>query len=362
MKILLFPELSTSGGINSFFYDLLKIHKNNKIDTIIVLPSNIDKNTINEISKSGFGIDLVQPRKQIFKKPYLSLFYEMVYYKKPLKKHKPDIVIANMGTPGLNFALFFSKYPLIYILHTYPPKFSWKTRCFFSIPRYFLSKKKRIYSVSDFAKNRIVDYWRIEKNYVEVIYNSFHNDDNNTSYYGEKKIILTLGHLEKYKNPLLWIKIAKTITSQYSNVEFIWLGEGKLYDKCIALSINHKNIKFLGYQSNVIEFYKKAYIYIQPSEIESLGMSVIDALSYGIPVIVSNNGGLPETIQNKISGFICLNKEHCFVQKISLLIERPEIRELMGKNARMYAKNVFNPDIQNKKIMTLYKSISLYNE
>ena len=362
MKILLFPELSTSGGINSFFYDLLKIHFKNKIETTVVLPNNIDENTIKEIKRFGFNIDLIQSRKQIFKNPYLSLFYEIIYYKKPLNKHKPDLIVANIGTPGLNFALFFYNYPLIYILHTYPPKFSWKTKLFFSIPRYFLSKNKRIYTVSFFAKNRILDYWIIKNKYVEVIYNSFHNDDNNTSERCEKKIILTLGHLEKYKNPFLWIKIAKAITSKYSNVEFIWLGEGKLFDSCIALIKNHKNIKFLGYQSNVGEYYKKAYLYIQPSEIESLGMSVIDALSYGIPVVVSNNGGLPETIQNEICGFLCINQEVCFVQKISLFIEKPEIRNIMGENAREFAKNVFNPDIQNKKIMTLYKNVLLGNE
>lgn len=357
MKTIIFPELSSSGGINSFFFDLLNIHSKNNIETTVVVTNNVDEKIKNKIIKFGFNIYIIPIRNELFLLPYFSLLYEIYYYKQIIKKINPNFVIANIGTPGLNFGLFFFKCPLVYIIHTYPPIYSWKRRLFFSIPSFYLSKSKKIYTVSYFAKNIIAKYWKISDRSIEVIYNIFHNNENPFLVKTKKKIVLTLGHLENYKNPIFWIEIAKLITAKHNDVEFIWLGEGSLYEKCKQLTKNYKNIHFLGYKSSVSTFYQNAYVYIQPSEIESLGIGVIDALSYGIPVIVSKNGGLPETVQENKTGFTCLNNENDFVDKISLLINNPNLRNLMGVNARKFANKTFHPDIQNFKIMSLYKKI-----
>ncbi|MGB2963580.1 MAG: glycosyltransferase [Anaerolineales bacterium] len=91
------------------------------------------------------------------------------------------------------------------------------------------------------------------------------------------------------------------------NVKFIIGGDGCLRDalqkKVIAKNLE-KLIQFLGFVNNVAEYMYAFDIYVQPSIKEGLGVTIIEALAAGLPVIASDTGGIPEVIENGKSGIL----------------------------------------------------------
>jgi glycosyltransferase involved in cell wall biosynthesis len=227
------------------------------------------------------------------------------------------------------------------------------------IPSMFSSPTKHLYAVSAYVKQSVLKYWDIPTQFVSVIYNSYRLDLNVVNKPVEPKIVLTLGHVTEYKNPLLWLEIAKEVTRVRQDVEFLWLGEGNMLAQLQDLTKNIRNINFVGHKDNIEDYYQKAYLYLQPSLKESLGISVLDAMSIGIPAIVSNVEGLPETTIHDLSGFICMSNEpEEYVDCILKLISDEGLRSEMGTNSKKRAETHFSPQKQEKNIIELYRSLT----
>jgi glycosyltransferase involved in cell wall biosynthesis len=360
MKCLIFAEFSSTGGTRSFLKDLLSIHLKQSITTEVIFSSSAsDCDIVQYIENMGFSHTIVPDRKSIFKKNYFSLIYELYYYPKIIIKVKPDFIVVSTGTPGENILFFLFNIPFVYILHTPVNSVAWRNRLMGKIPSLFSGNRKRIYAVSEFVNQSVLKNWKVKNIYVNVIYNSYRLNNNLINIPVKPKLVLTLGHVTDYKNPLLWLKIAKEITSVRQDVEFLWLGEGNMLAQLQDLTKYTDRIRFEGHKSNIQDFYQSAFIYLQPSLKESLGISVLDAMSAGIPTIVSNAEGLPETTEHGVSGYICVTNESSeYVKYIHLLLNDDELRKKLGDNGKKRANLFFSPKIQEVKIIDLYYSVA----
>ncbi|MFA5816695.1 MAG: glycosyltransferase family 4 protein, partial [Bacteroidales bacterium] len=104
--------------------------------------------------------------------------------------------------------------------------------------------------------------------------------------------IVTIGHLEKWKNPEFWLQVALSVTGQIDEVNFVWVGTGSLMEE-ISKKIPdalQSRIRLAGYVENVNELLSSAAIYFQPSLVESQGISVAEAMAHSLPCVVSNRG------------------------------------------------------------------------
>jgi glycosyltransferase involved in cell wall biosynthesis len=95
------------------------------------------------------------------------------------------------------------------------------------------------------------------------------------------------------------------------------------------------NFNLLGYVNDVADFYNNVSVYIQPSVTEGFGMTVIQAMSYGRPVICSNGAGAVDTIEDGVNGFIVDKRDPgAIADKIQYFKDNPKEIEKMGNNAR----------------------------
>ncbi len=150
-------------------------------------------------------------------------------------------------------------------------------------------------------------------------------------------------------------------------VRWTHLGDGPLFDELMqkATTINYSNplvdIIFLGRvpNSQVKEYYatKPVDVFVNLSEIEGLPISIMEAISYGIPVIATNVGGTSEVVDKGL-GFL-IDKEinalklKEIIGKFKNLSE--EKKNTMRQNAYDYWKSNF--DAENN-MMTLFDIIS----
>jgi L-malate glycosyltransferase len=101
-------------------------------------------------------------------------------------------------------------------------------------------------------------------------------------------------------------------------------------------------------------------IYCNPSRSESFGVSVLEASSCGLPVVVSNVGGLPEVvIPNKTGVILDENNESTLANTLKFLILEPEKRELLGENGRDFVVETYNQRKCIENLENVYKSMEV---
>ena len=145
-------------------------------------------------------------------------------------------------------------------------------------------------------------------NEITVLHNSvivpstnyYSNDSNN---------IVMLGRLEERKGTYDLLEVINDIVKKYENIKFVLAGDGDLerLDKKIKqLEIPQNNIEVLGWidSNKRHELLKDCLIYVLPSYNEGMPMSVLEAMSYGIPCISTNVGSIPSVIENNNNGII----------------------------------------------------------
>ncbi|MFC1556323.1 glycosyltransferase, partial [candidate division KSB1 bacterium] len=139
-------------------------------------------------------------------------------------------------------------------------------------------------------------------------------------------------------------KIRETVPAK-----FILIGDGpergKAEKKCRELGICDHTY-FMGKQTSVNEYLSISDLLICPSETESFGMSILEAISCGIPVIASNVGGIPEIISDGKEGFLLeLNDLQGFTDAGLEILKNPVLYKKMSETGREKARMYFDTDI-----------------
>jgi glycosyltransferase involved in cell wall biosynthesis len=121
----------------------------------------------------------------------------------------------------------------------------------------------------------------------------------------DKKIVLFLGRLTEQKGPVQFLHAAKQVLSAEPNTLFVIAGKGELLPLLINMSIVlgiSSNVKFLGYvpEEEQCKIYKIADVYVMPSTSEPFGITALEAMSSGVPVIVSKTSGVAEVAKSAI--------------------------------------------------------------
>lgn len=379
-KVMFVPEFGDYGGIFDYFGALLDYYISNNYEIVLVLSKNqilkiinsgiypkIDRNhqiKICEVNNKS-NLELRLNKKFIF-----NIFFDLKKYFKIFKTEKPDFLVISTGSPGSLLSLILLNIRFIYICHSYPnngKKYSLKN----IVLNIFLCRKKRILTVSYFAKNNFVKFWNLNKksDFINVIYNTvfkkeFYIDDASEikeeisdPYY---KNILTLGHMRWYKNPEAWLEVAKIIALKDKSIRFIWAGDGELYNEFIEKIKLAKieNAILLGFIGNIDFLYKKSLIYFQPSLIENHSLSILNAMEYGIPCIVSKVGGSPESVIEGETGFVIdVNNYQKMADKILLLLENKDLYKNMSQSSKKRFDEKFSYKIWKNNMDEIHKEI-----
>lgn len=373
-KVLFCPEFKDPYGTRTYCKNMMEFYYKNKIEvTLMLRKDQLDNEIESLILKYNFSYTLLPLKKQpIFNK--FKIFSYFVIRAEELVRiififinylmHKPNLIHLSDYSTTVALAAFLLPVKSIYITHC---DFASSAQPRHRFPNYYkpflLNGKINILVVSEYAKKKKLENWFQEYNvdYIKVVYyhvGSVNDRIKNSESKGINSFhILTLGSIETTrKNPEYWIMVADKIIKELNSydIEFVWAGGGELLEKYLVKvqSLNNPKIKFIGYQKNVANLYSSADIYFQPSLQDNYPIATIEAMKYGLPSIVSNRGGLVETIVDGESGFIVpLENVDKVISKFILLIRDSNLRKKMGLNARHRYENLFTYEIFEEKML-----------
>ncbi|MGK7947910.1 MAG: glycosyltransferase [Xenococcaceae cyanobacterium] len=181
--------------------------------------------------------------------------------------------------------------------------------------------------------------------------------------------IATTGRLVEKKGIEYGIRAIASLAKTHPNIEYNIIGDGELredFDRLIdELNIGHI-VKLVGWkqQEELIEILDNSHILIAPSVTASDGNqdapvnTLKEAMAMGLPVIGTYHGGIPELIEDGISGLLVPERDsEAIAEKVSYLIEHPEIWTDMGKAGRDRVEEKYDMQELNEQLVDIYKSV-----
>ena len=173
--------------------------------------------------------------------------------------------------------------------------------------------------------------------------------------------IVSVAGLNEMKNVFMYAEIGKQLKAQGFVFNMKVVGDGPLYNELKERIENYgiaDVVKLEGKQIDPKPYYDEAYIYIHPADKEGFGMTVVEAMSAGLPVIVSNMGGVPELVENKKDGVIvdAYNPKE-WVDAIIELYNNREKYTTIAKNGYETYKARFTPEIYANNLDKIYDTL-----
>jgi len=121
----------------------------------------------------------------------------------------------------------------------------------------------------------------------------------------DQQVIINVAHLAWHKGQKYLIRAAALVLSRFPKVRFFIVGGGKLMDELRSLSASldlDNRLILTGFRSDVGAFYQLADLFVMSSVKEGLGTAILDAIALGKPVVATRAGGVPEIIEDGITG------------------------------------------------------------
>lgn len=162
----------------------------------------------------------------------------------------------------------------------------------------------------------------------------------------DKVTIISVGRLSIQKNPKLFNEIAVEFKDN-PNIQFVWCGDGELKSE-----LTSPNIKCTGWieRKELENYLANADIYLSTSLWEGLPLSVLEAMSIGLPVVLSDCVGNRDLVEN--NGFLYNNKFEA-VKYINELLKKNIF--MLGINSRKFVREEFNIENMKNSYLKIYR-------
>ncbi len=240
-------------------------------------------------------------------------------------------------------------------------------RSFFEITRFGIERSDGVTAVSEFLRRMTVDEFQVKKP-IEVIPNFVDLDsyperprDRSAFAAPGQKVLLHVSNLRPVKRVLDVVRIFERVSREVDAL-LLMVGEGPERSSAQALGRRlglQDRIRFLGARGQGIEeITAMADVVLLPSELESFGLSALEAMACAVPVVGSDAGGLPEVVKHTESGFLLpVGDVEGMAARTLEILKDDERRREMGKAGRHRAESLFSAERVVARYEAMYERV-----
>lgn len=201
-----------------------------------------------------------------------------------------------------------------------------------------------------------------QANNVRVVYNPSPSGVEVSKSDKRSKTILFAATLYRQKGYLDLIEAFAQVAPKYPEWKLVLAGNGNQVEgvsKAGQLGVGER-VEFLGWISGDEKdrAFKEASIFCLPSYAEGFPMAVLDAWAYGLPVITTPVGGVPDIVVDGENGLLFNPGDVAtLASKLSMLIENEELRAKISKESLYLARTTFNVNTIANQLANIYEDI-----
>lgn len=304
---------------NPYYKDLLKRLNYIQISSSIIpylSPEEYTKYTTISKHNSISGIDISSTNFDFSGHYGKDLMKEVAQYalvaSQIAEKNQFDIIHAHdwLTYPAGIIAKQISGKPLI--IHVHATEFDRSgdnvNHSVFEIEQKGMQEADAIIAVSHYTKQILMDKYGINGNKIKVVHNGvipINNIENKKSTNKKNKVVTFLGRVTFQKGPDYFVEAANKVLKKYPDTHFVMAGSGDMLTKMVNRVAELKlstRFHFTGFLkgSETDLMYEMSDVYVMPSVSEPFGISPLEAVRSGVPVIISKQSGVSEVLKNAI--------------------------------------------------------------
>jgi len=317
-KTVVYLVRQTAGGMQNHLLALVSNFKNKYKIAVIAPPNPQLKQRLAALNVPFYEIPLADNLKPL---QDLVSVYQL---RKLLKQLRPDILHIHGNKAALvgRLALLGKKAPptvvtvhnfLIFQQAFFPLK-----QMAAAVERFLMRKTTQLITVSEQLKVALIKDERLPGEKIKVIHNGI--DLNNWQTFNrwelrqklglerETFVILAVGRLVAWKGHSFLINALNSPPLKAEkNIKLLIAGDGPLKKQLTQLVAEQglsAKITFLGYVTNVPELMAASDLFVLPSVNEPFGLVLLEAMAAKLPIIATNDGGVPEIITHRQTGWL----------------------------------------------------------
>lgn len=179
-----------------------------------------------------------------------------------------------------------------------------------------------------------------------------------------KKIILFLGRINWKKGLDILLQGYARLCQKRADVHLLIAGSGEkgFMKRVQGWAIDYKlvqRVTFCGMLSgnSKLEAYSAADVFVLPSYSENFGLAAVEAMSYGLPVIISDQVGIFRDVQNARAGIVIKTNAKELAQAVNRLLDDAQEAKCMGENGRRLVNEKYRLDIVADQMIKVYQGL-----
>ena len=187
-------------------------------------------------------------------------------------------------------------------------------------------------------------------------------------------VVVMVARFQQVKGHHIFQWMAERVLAELPETQFIIAGDDvfgvaadKRYrDQVLAHAkskpLLRERLHYIGFRHDVETVYAAGDVFVCPSDFESFGIAVVEAMACGRPVVSTRFGGPTETVLDGQTGFLVdPGDDAALAERVLELLRDAEMRLRFGANARLRAQYLFSPKVMAEEHSKIYEELLSLN-
>lgn len=171
------------------------------------------------------------------------------------------------------------------------------------------------------------------------------------------KIVTFVGRLAAQKDPMILLRAFQSVPKG----TLLLVGDGGLKPQIESYIHRHglsNRVKICGVRNDIPQVLAASDVFALPSRWEGLPFTVIEAMMVGLPVVASRVGGVPELVEDGVTGLIVPPKDpEALAKALNTLLSDHDLRHQMGEAGRQKAMREFTLERMLRETQSVYDGV-----
>lgn len=214
--------------------------------------------------------------------------------------------------------------------------------------KYVLQRARVIVALSEYTKEQIITQHSIPRDDVRVLPFPINTDRYRPGNFSQRNgaELLFVGRInDPRKNVSLLLRAFSDVLNTFPEAQLTLVGDNPndtLVNQAAHLGISD-NVSFLGKVPSVVPYLQRASVFVLPSSQEGLGIAGLEAMSCGLPVVVTQCGGPEDYVIDGYNGYLVPKENpNAIAKRVCTLLSDTELRAELGRTAREHIQTHYS--------------------